>query len=96
MFQKPFSRWRQTPSALEVSEARFKRFVKEMDTYEKKLVFERTLDAFLDLYSIWKRSHNREIKLRLVMLVFELHRLNPEFQCELFFQDTPAETHHHA
>ena len=96
MFQKPFSRWRQTPSALEVSEARFKRFVKEMDTYEKKLVFERTLDAFLDLYSIWKRSHNREIKLRLVMLVFELHRLNPDFQCELFFQDAPVETHHHA
>ena len=96
MFQKPFSRWRQTPSAQEVSEARFKRFVKEMETYERKLVFERTLDAFLDLYSIWKRSHNREIKLRLVMLVFELHRLNPEFQCELFFQDESAETHHHA
>jgi hypothetical protein len=96
MFQKPFSRWRQTPSALEVSEARFRRFLKEMDAYERKLVFERTLDAFLDLYSIWKRSHNREIKLRLVMLVFELHRLNPEFQCELFFQDDPVETHHHA
>ena len=96
MFQKPFSRWRQTPSAVEVSEARFKRFQKEMEAYEKKLVFERTLDAFLDLYSVWKRSHNREIKLRLVMLVFELHRLNPEFQCELFFQDEPTAEHVHA
>ena len=51
MFRQPFSRWKQAPSALEVSEARFKRFVKEMETYEKKLTFERTLDAFLDLYS---------------------------------------------
>jgi hypothetical protein len=89
MFRQPFSRWKQAPSALEVSEARFKRFVKEMETYEKKLTFERTLDAFLDLYSDWKKSHGQEVKLRLVMLVFELHRLNPEFQFDLFFQDEP-------
>ena len=87
MFQRPFQRWKQSPSALEVSEARFKRFLKEMEAYEKRLVFERTLDGFLDLYSDWKKSHGREVKLRLVMLAFELHRLNPEFECELFFQD---------
>ena len=89
MFQRPFSRWKQTPNALEVSEARFKRFMKEMEAYEKRLAFERTLDAFLDLYSAWKKHHAQEVKLRLVMLAFELHRLNPEFQCELFFQDEP-------
>jgi hypothetical protein len=70
-----------------VSEARFKRFMKEMETYERRAEFERTLDAFLDLYSSWKKSRSQEVKLRLVMLAFELHRLNPEFQCELYFQD---------
>ena len=93
MFRQPFSRWKQAPSALEVSEARFKRFVKEMETYEKKLTFERTLDAFLDLYSDWKKSHGQEVKLRLVMLGFELHRLNPEFQFDLFFRDEPVRAH---
>lgn len=90
MFRQPFSHWKQTPNALEVSEARFKRFMKEMETYEKHLTFERTLDAFLDLYSAWKKSHAQEVKLRLVMLGFELHRLNPEFQFDLFFQDEPV------
>lgn len=92
MFRQPFSRWKQTPNALEVSEARFKRFIKEMETYEKRLTFERTLDAFLDLYSAWRKSRGQEVKLRLVMLGFELHRLNPEFQFDLFFQDAPTGT----
>ena len=92
MFQRPFSRWKQTPSPLEVSEARFKRFMKELEAHEKRLAFECTLDAFLDLYSTWKKSRGQEVKLRLVMLAFELHRLNPEFQCELFFKDEPLGT----
>lgn len=75
------------PSALEVSEARFKRFLKELETYERKLTFERTMDSFLDLYSSWKKTHEKGIKVRLVMLAFELHRLNQEFQCDLFFQE---------
>ncbi len=59
MFQRPAPHIRRTrisPNAGEVSEARFKRFVKDMDGYERKLTFERTLDAFLDLYSSWKQS----------------------------------------
>ena len=74
-------------TALEVSEARFKRFLKEFSAYERKLMFERTLDAFLDLYSSWRKTHQSALKLRLVMLVFELHRLNQEFECDLNFQD---------
>ena len=74
------------PNALEVSEARFKRFLREMTAYERKLDFERTMDAFLDLYSSWQKTHRRALKLRLVLLAFELHRLNPEFQCQLSFQ----------
>jgi len=49
------------PSELEISEARFKRFLKELDGYERKLMFERTLDAFLDLYSSWKRTHDEPL-----------------------------------
>ena len=75
------------PTALEVSEARFKRFVREFHAYERKLTFERTLDAFLDLYSSWRKTHSRALKLRLVMLVFELHRLNRDFECDLNLSD---------
>ena len=96
MFQRPFSHIKTSPTSLEVSEARFKRFLKELETYERKLTFERTLDAFLDLYSSWKKTHKQEMKLRLVMLVFELHRLNREFQCDLFFQDEPIHISGHS
>jgi len=88
MFQRPIPHnTKTTPTALEISEARFKRFLKELETYERKLAYERTLDAFLDLYSSWKRTHEPPIKLRLVMLAFELHRLDAEFHCDLSFPD---------
>ena len=89
MFQRPFPHMRLPPAAPEVSEARFKRFLREMEAYERKFNFERTLDAFLDLYSCWKKTHETPLKLRLVMLVFELHRLDPQFQCDLSFRDGP-------
>lgn len=89
MFQRPFSHMKVPPSATEISEARFKRFLKELESYERRLAFERTLDAFLDLYSAWKKTHAQPVKLRLVMLAFELHRLNQDFQCDLTFRDAP-------
>ena len=93
MFHRPIPHMRPDPTAQEISEARFKRFMKDLDTYERKFIFERTLDAFLDLYSDWKKSHGQDVKLRLVMLGFELHRLNPEFQFDLFFPDESVRTH---
>ena len=87
MFQRPFSHIKLPPNAQELSEARFKRFVKELEAYERHRTYERTLDAFLDLYSSWKKTHDRPLKLRLVMLAFELHRLDGQFQCDLSFQD---------
>ena len=98
MFQRPFSNIKYlkvTPSALEISEARFKRFMKELEVYERRFIYERTLDSFLDLYSSWKKNHEKPLKLRLVMLVFELHRLNHEFECDLSFQEEPADSCHH-
>lgn len=90
MFQRPVPHARNVPTAPEVSEARFRRFVKDLEVYERRMTFERTVDAFLDLYSQWKRTHEQALKLRLVMLAFELHRLDSEFQCDLSFQDQPA------
>ena len=89
MFQRQPSHPASVPSAPEVSEARFKRFVKELEAYERKMTFERTLDAFLDLYSAWRKSRQPLLKLRLVMLAFELHRLDRQFQCELTFREDP-------
>ena len=90
MFQRPVSHIKLPPAAPEVFEARFKRFLKEFELYERKRSFERTLDGFLDLYSLWKKTHEPPLKLRLVMLAFELHRLDPEFQCDLSFHETSA------
>ena len=87
MFQRPAPHVKLIPSSVEVSEARFKRFLKELETYERRMAYERTMDSFLDLYSSWKKTHDSPMKLRLVMLVFELHRLNNEFQCDLSFPD---------
>ena len=78
------------PSELEVTDARFKRFLKDLHTYEQRLTFERTLDAFLDVYSSWKKTHDEPLKLRLVMLAFELHRLDHQFECDLSFAEHPA------
>lgn len=83
--QRPRSLIRTTPSSLELSEARFKRFEKDLATYERKASFERTLDSFLDLYSSWKKSGDEDTKLRLVMLAFELNRLDRNFHCDLSF-----------
>jgi len=87
MFQRPLPHIRNAPTALDVSEARFKRFVRDLETYERRLTFERTLDAFLDLYSSWRKTRQPPLKLRLVMLAFELHRLDHQFQCDLSFQE---------
>lgn len=90
MFHRQIQHLKMDPTAQEISEARFKRFLKELETYERKFIFERTLDAFLDLYSAWKQYPANELKLRVVMLAFELHRLNPEFVCDLSFQEGPG------
>ena len=87
MFQRPAPHMKHLPTAPEVSEARFRRFLKDLEGYERRLTFERTVDAFLDLYSQWKRTHEQALKLRLVMLAFELHRLDSQFQCDLSFQE---------
>jgi hypothetical protein len=71
----------------ELSEARFRRFLRELNEYEQQVTFEETLDVFLDLYSAWMKTHEPWLKIRLVMLAFELHRLHPEFECSLSFKE---------
>ena len=76
MFQRrATTHFKLLPSELEVTEARFKRFLKDLHTYEQRLTFERTLDAFLDVYSLWKKSHDEQLKLRLVITHFSVPRM---------------------
>jgi len=58
-----------------------------LSTYEQKLAFQDTLDAFLDVYSSWMKTHEPWLKIRVVMLAFELHRLDPAFECSLSFHE---------
>ena len=92
MFHRSIPHMKLPPHVADVSEARFKRFLKDFEVYERKFIFDQTLDAFLDLYSLWRKTHERPLKLRLVMLVFELHRLNHEFQCDLSFCEEASES----
>ena len=85
--RRPIAHIKLAPSAADGSEARFKRFLRDLETYEHRLEYERTLDSFLDLYSAWKHTHQEDLKLRLVMLAFELHRIDPHFVCDLAFAD---------
>jgi len=71
----------------DMSEARFRRFLRELTKYEHRLAFEETLNAFLDLYSAWMKTHEPALKIRLVMLAFELNRLDPAFECNLAFTE---------
>lgn len=90
MFQRPAPQTKQTPTAPEVIEARFRRFLRDLETYERHISFERTVDAFLDVYSQWRKTRQEGLKLRLVLLAFELHRLDSHFECDLTFQDQAA------
>ena len=94
MFQRRISHLNRklAPTSPEVCDARFKRFLKDLESYERQLQLQHTMDSFLDLYSSWKKTHNEVIKLRVVMLAFELHRLNSEFQCDLSFAETACGT----
>ena len=88
MFQRPHPQRGRVPvSQAEISEARFKRFLRDLNAYEQKLLFDETLDAFLDLYSVWIKTREPALKMRVVLLAFELHRLDPAFECTLAFTD---------
>ena len=71
----------------DISEARFKRFLHDLRTYERQVVSQETLDMFLESYSFWMKSHEPWLKLQLVTLAFELHRLDPDFTCTLAFKE---------
>ena len=85
MFQRSSSQ--RTVSRPEVSEARFKRFVRELNAYERRVAFDETLNVFLDLYSAWLKTREPWMKIRVVMLAFELNQLDPAFECNLAFLD---------
>lgn len=75
------------PAPYEVSEARFNKFRKDFESYEKDIIFERTQDAVLALYSQRKTDKSWELKFRIVCLLFELHRLCPGYSVDMTFKD---------
>ncbi len=88
MFQRPMNQpEHHIVTRAELTDARFKRFMREMSVYERKLTFDNTLNAFLDVYSTWMKTHQPDLKIRVVMLAFELHRLDPAFECTLSFAE---------
>ncbi len=87
MFRRSIPPQRKAPTGSEVADARFRRFARDLEAYERKLAAERTLDSLLDLYGQWRKTRDPSLKMRLVMLAFELHDLDHEFRCELSFAD---------
>ena len=87
MFQRPAQRQMGAVSQAEVSDARFRRFMRDLREYEHRQAYEEAMNAFLDLYSAWLKMHEPWLKIRLVMLAFELNRLNPAFECSLSFAE---------
>lgn len=73
------------PTHQEVSEARWKRFEKEFEVYERKQEYLKTLDSFLELYGKLKTQDSFEIRYRLVSLMFEMKRLNANLKMEVNF-----------
>ena len=85
MFGRHFQREPAPLSRHEISEVRFKQFLRDLDAYEREHAVTETRDAFLDVYSRWLKTREPWLKIRVVMLAFELHRLDPAFQFDLSF-----------
>lgn len=67
------------PSARELVNARFARFLKELAQYERDERRRETLDAFLDAYSAWRRTHSAARRAEVERLAEELHALDARF-----------------
>lgn len=90
MYHRPSAAAKTGMGGSDVLEARFRRFLKDLESYERHQIFERTLDSFLDVYSQWRKTRKDDLKLRLVMLAFELSRLDSGFECDLSFKEAGA------
>ena len=67
------------PSTRELANARFTRFLEELAQYEYEEQRREKLDAFLDAYSTWRRSHSAVWRAEVERLAEELHALDARF-----------------
>ena len=67
------------PSSRDLADARFARFVKDLAHYEREERRREKLDAFLDAYSCWRRTHDEVWRLQMERLADELHDLDARF-----------------
>lgn len=67
------------PSPRDVANARFARFLKDLAHYEQEEQRREKLDAFLDAYSVWRRTHSAVRRAEVEHLAQELHALDAHF-----------------
>ena len=67
------------PSTRELADARFLRFLKELAVYERQLEREEQLNAFLDAYSCWRRTHDAAWRAEVERRAQVLHALDAHF-----------------
>ena len=72
-------REREWPSPRELANARFARFLRELGQYEREEQRRLKMDAFLDAYSLWRRTHATVWRIEVERLAQELHELDAEF-----------------
>ena len=68
------------PTPRDLANARFARFMKELTQYEHAEQRREKLDAFLDAYSAWRRTHAEGVRVQVEHLAEELHALDAHFQ----------------
>jgi len=71
--------------ALDLLDARWKRFDKDWKEYEREYEADQTMNAFLESYQLSKTDPRWQVQYRTVCLLFELHRLRPSFVGEIVF-----------
>jgi|GEM_PF-1673304 len=52
-------------------------FLREFKEYEKKHSLKEKEDAFLDVYSLWLKTHNEKLKEKIIKLANEIQSLDP-------------------
>ena len=67
------------PSTRDLANARFAQFLKELAQYEHDQQRREKMDAFLDAYSAWRRTHAAVQRAAVERLAEELHALDAHF-----------------
>lgn len=82
----PGDEWKSHSMGKEVSEARHNRFSKDLANYEMKELFNEVMDKMLEEYAEWRSRRTFEHQHKVLMLFFQLKRIDPKYQAEINFR----------